>query len=270
MTVHLAPKLPAEERSYRHDWVKFLGEDTLASQVTTANGATIDDSNIDGTAVEFVVSAGSLGTIAIITQTITTAAGLTESETFLQPISVDEPVSLAEAKAQTRMVEDDSQDDFLVTLLAPARAYVERVSRCLFVAGTRTETFRGWGDYLEIWRRPIASIQTVTYSTSDDPADDIEYKGFNADFNSFPLRIYPAFGGTDFPTLVAGQVVTVAYTTGALATTSEEYLIGKRAMLLLICHWFENRETAIIGQASAEVDFAVTELLNTIRPLSAY
>lgn len=181
-----------------------------------------------------------------------------------------EPVTLAEAKAQTRMEDDDTQDTFLTSLIAPARAYVERVSRHLFVGGARTATFRRWGDYLEIWRRPIASVDGVTYSVSDDPADDVAYTGFAVDYNSFPLRIYPAFGGNGFPTLVEGQIITVAYTAGALAVTDEEYLIGKRAMLLLIGHWFETRETAVIGQASSEVDFAVRELLDTLRPLSAF
>ena len=182
-----------------------------------------------------------------------------------------EPITLAEAKAQCRMVEDDSEDTFIESLIAPARAYVERVSRHYFVATTRTETFRRWGDYLEIYRRPVASVTSVKYSVSDDSADDVEYTGFAADPNSFPFRIYPALGGTGFPEIDPGQTITVIFVSGALDATSEEYLIGKRAMLLLIGHWFENRETAVIGnQTSAEVDFAVRELLDTIRPVSAY
>lgn len=181
-----------------------------------------------------------------------------------------EPVTVAEAKAQVRMIDDNSQDDFLTSLIAPARAYVERVSRHLFVGGARTETFRRWGDYLEIWRRPVASITAVKYSVSDDPADDVEYEGFTADLNSFPLRIYPALDGSGFPTIDDGQTITVTYTAGAIDATSEEYLLGKRAMLLLIGHWFENREAAVIGNTSASVDFAVRELLDTIRPVSAY
>lgn len=181
-----------------------------------------------------------------------------------------EPVTIAEAKRQTRMVDDSTQDDFLTSLLAPARAYVERVSRHYFVAATRTVTFRSWGDYLEIYRRPIASVTSVTYSVSDDPLDDVEYEGFAADLNSFPFRIYPALGGNGFPAIVDGQTITAIFVSGELSATSEEYLIGKRAMLLLIGHWFEARETAVIGQASSEVDFAVRELLDTLRPISAY
>jgi uncharacterized phiE125 gp8 family phage protein len=178
-----------------------------------------------------------------------------------------EPVTLAEAKAQVRMVEDTSEDTFITSLIAPARATVERISKHLFVEGERTETFRRWGDYLEIWRRPIVSVDTLTYSTSDDPADDIEYTGFAVDYNSFPLRIYPAFGGTGFPTLVAGQTITAVYTAGALAATSEEYLIGKRAMLLLIGFWFDNRGEVPI---SKDMKFALDEMLGAISPLSAY
>jgi uncharacterized phiE125 gp8 family phage protein len=178
-----------------------------------------------------------------------------------------EPVTLAEAKAQVRMVEDDSEDTFITSLIAPARAYVERVSRFLFVEGERTQTFRRWGDYLEIWRRPIVSVDSVTYSTSDDPADDIEYTGFATDYNSFPLRIYPAFGGTGFPTLVDGQTITVVYTAGALAATDEEYLIGKRAMLLLIGFWFDNRGEVPLTK---DAKFALDDILAELSPLSAY
>jgi hypothetical protein len=54
----------------------------------------------------------------------------------------------------------------------------------------------------------------------------------------FPLRIYPATNSS-FPALNDGEVITVEYTSGVLTSTDEEYLIGKRAMLLLIGHWFE-------------------------------
>jgi uncharacterized phiE125 gp8 family phage protein len=178
-----------------------------------------------------------------------------------------EPVTLAEAKAQVRMADDTSEDTFLTSLLAPARAYVERVSRHFFESGTRTETFRRWGDYLEIYRRPIATVTSVKYSTSDDPADDIEYTGFAVDFNSFPLRIYPAFGGNGFPELVDGQVITVIYTVTSMPTTSEEYLIAKRAMLLLIGYWFDNRGEVPLNK---EMKLALDDMLGAIQPLSAY
>lgn len=179
-----------------------------------------------------------------------------------------EPITLAEAKATLWMDDDNSRDTYITSLIAPARAYVERVSRAQLVAATMTEAFSRWGDYLEIYRRPIASIDSVTYSVSDDPLDDVEYEGFAANLNGFPVRIYPALGGAGFPDLEDGQSITVVYTTGALASTTEEYLTAKQAMLLLIRRWFNEED--IIGKASGDFELVLESLLNSISPVSAY
>lgn len=178
-----------------------------------------------------------------------------------------EPVTLTEAKAQVRMPDDSSEDTFITSLIAPARAYVERVSRFQLVATTRSETFSRWGDYLEIFRRPIATVDSVDYT--DEAGTAAEYTGFLADINRFPLRIYPGVDD-EFPDTAEGGSITVTYTTGALAATDEEYLIAKRAILLLIGHWFEFREAALTGIVSDEIALCVSSLLDDLRPVSAY
>jgi uncharacterized phiE125 gp8 family phage protein len=177
-----------------------------------------------------------------------------------------EPVTLVEAKAQCRMADDDSEDTFITSLIAPARAYVEKCSTYAFVAGERTFTFGAFGDFLEIYLRPIASVDAVSYGPA---GDDTDYAGAVAPIGRYPLRVYPAVDDS-FPDLNDGEVVTVTVTTGALDATSQEYLIGKRAMLLLIGHWFEFREAAQAGIVSPEIAFAITSLLDELRPVSAY
>lgn len=180
-----------------------------------------------------------------------------------------EPVTLAEARSQVNIIDaaDTTYDTFLTSLIAPARAYVERVSRYFWVAATRDETFGAWGDYLELYRRPIASVDTIAYQ--DETGADAEYTDFVAPLGRFPLRIYPAIDG-DFPTLGEGGAITVSYTSGALSTTSEEYLTGKRAMLLLIGHWFEYREAVTVQSVAPDIAFTVDALLSELRPVSAY
>lgn len=195
-----------------------------------------------------------------------------------------EPVTLAEARAQVNIIDaaDTTYDTFLTSLIAPARATVERISCLFWVATTRSATFGAWGEdcdglqsklsrgqYLEIYRRPIVSVDTVTYT--DANGNDATYGAFLAPIDRFPLRIYPAIADT-FPALGRGGRITVAYTSGALNSSSEEYLMGKRAMLLLIGHWFANREGVIadLRAAVADVPWAVTELLDDLRPVSAY
>jgi uncharacterized phiE125 gp8 family phage protein len=176
-----------------------------------------------------------------------------------------EPVTLAEARAQVNIVDpsDTTFDTFLTSLIAPARAYVERCTRFFWVAATREETFGTWGDYLEIYRRPIASVDSITYGPA---GDDTDYIGFVAPVGRFPLRIYPA-ADDSFPTLDDGSTIVVTYTSGALDSTNEEYLIGKRAMLLLIGFWFENRGEIPLDK---DTEFAVESLLDDLRPVSAY
>jgi hypothetical protein len=41
-------------------------------------------------------------------------------------------------------------------------------------------------------------------------------------------------------------------------------------MLLLIGHWFEFREAAAAGVVSGEIAFAISSMLDELRPVSAY
>lgn len=258
-----------ETRRLAHDWSAFLGTDTISGTPTvTSSDVSISGVSVAGNVVNFKVSGGTDGENATITMAIVSAAGDHETEIFILPIGPDEPVSLSEAKAQVRMTDDDSEDAFIASLIMPARAYVERVSRYFLVATARTETFGAWGDYLEIYRRPIASVEGVFYGPAGD-VTDTEYAGAVAPVGRFPLRIYPA-ADDSFPDLNDGEVVTVSYISGAVSPTSEEYLIAKRAILLLIGHWFEFREAAAAGIVSGEISFALTSMLDELRPVSAY
>lgn len=177
-----------------------------------------------------------------------------------------EPVTLAEAKAQCRMVDDSSEDTFLTSLIAPARAFVEKVSTYGLVAGTRTFTFTAWGDFLEIYLRPITSLTSVAYV--DENGDDQTYTGI-APLGAYPFRIFPAVND-QFPTILGGSTITVTVAAGALDAASQEYLIAKRCILLVIGHWFEFREAAAAGIVSNEIAFCITSMLDVLRPVSAY
>lgn len=177
-----------------------------------------------------------------------------------------EPVTITEAKAQCRMADDNSEDTFITSLIAPARAYVERVSTYGLVAGTRVFTFTRWGDYLEIFLRPITSLTTVGYVDTEGNAQT--YTGL-APLGAYPFRIFPAVNDT-FPTIADGTTITVTLAAGALDAASQEYLTAKRAILILIAHWFEYREASLAGQVSSDVDFTIRSLLDDLRPVSAY
>src|SRR5688572_15917957 len=125
------PKRSVSVRDYRHDWTPFLGEDTITSQETVASGGiTLDSATIEPSnqAVKFWISGGIPGETGILTHTIETAGGRTETEIFaLQVIGADEPVSVAELKMNMK-VEVDDDDALIASLNRSARAYVESES----------------------------------------------------------------------------------------------------------------------------------------------
>lgn len=276
MALRWESKRPAEVRTYQIAWENFLGSDTIDSYTLTPIGVDIDSDSLDmdERGITVTLSGGDTGTLAQITNEIVTATGQTEVEKIVLYISdFSEPISLAEIKRQVRMVEDDSQDDYLCDLVAPARAYCERRSHGhVFVRRRFSDSFSRWGDYLEVWRRPIIvdDDNPITVTYTDAAGSEVDYEGFLGPVGRYPLRISPSVNG-EFPTLVTGSSVSVSYTAGYDEGSHDEaMIIGKRAMLLLIGHWFENRESVVVGQASSEVELAVSALLDELRPVSAY
>lgn len=267
--IYWPAKTPGEVEDFAFDFTGLLATgESIASHTVTATGVTVDSESESGGIVTPVISGGTLGTPGVVTCEITTDGNpaRTYSETAILPIGT-EPVSLVEAKTQVRMTNDDSEDLFIASLIMPARAYVERLTRFFWVAVAREETFGAWGEFLEIYRRPITSVDEIAYVDADGA--NATYEGFIAPVGKFPLRISPGIDNS-FPALGTGGAITVSYTSGALDAWSEEYLIGKRAMLLLIGDWFENRENFVLGTISQGVQFALDRLIDALRPVSAY
>jgi uncharacterized phiE125 gp8 family phage protein len=274
MAIRWEGKRPGEVRVREIDWSVFLDGETIATSDVSVEGITLDSDTNDDTTVTVALSNGTEGTLARITNTIVTSGGRTETELFTLYISAyAEPITLVEAKRQCRMSEDDSQDDFLCDLIAPARAFCERRSHGhVFMRRRFTDSFSRWEDYLSIWRRPVFvdDDNPIVVAYTNEAGTEAEYEAFLAPTGRYPFRIYPGVDD-EFPGMATGGAISVTYTAGyEEGSQGEEMLIGKRAMLLLIGHWFENRETAVIGQASSEVEFAVTSLLDELRPISAY
>lgn len=259
------PKRPAETRDYTHDWTPFLGTDTIVSKVDVATGLTLSSSTIltGSRSVKFVVTGGTDGTVASIVQTITTAGGNVESETFLIPIGiVEEPLSLAEAKSQVRVL-DDSEDAYIESLIAPARRYVENrsgiiIKRRQFIE--RHEPVRG---AIRLYNGPVVTIDEVAYL--DSAGADAVYA--DARFFGGSSFIFPALGES-WPTPYAGEAFAVTYTAGLSPEElgTDEYSNLLHAMKLLVGHWFTTRSgVSTSGDIVREVPLAANDLCDQVR-----
>lgn len=173
-----------------------------------------------------------------------------------------EPVTLTEAKKQAR-IDGSHEDAYIESILIPAaRQHCEKLQGSALVNRQWVLTMDAFpsGRILEIPLRPVVSIQSVTYIDPSGTLQTLDAAEYIVDVASFHARLQAV---TDWPA-TADQIsaVHVAFTAGPEDAAPESI---KQAVLLLVCHWFDNRGAVDTSSVSREVDFAVTALLNPDR-----
>jgi uncharacterized phiE125 gp8 family phage protein len=185
-----------------------------------------------------------------------------------------EPVSLAEAKLHLR-VSYDTENNLIAGLISAARDYVgSRTHRAIAQQSLRyvmdffpgqMERYRS--DFFPIERQavllprpPVATVTSVKYVNPAGVLTTLASSAYELDLNSEPGRIVPTFGTFwPVPRITPGAVL-VDYTAGYADPTLIPAGI-KTAMLLLISHWFNNREAVAVGVIATTLEYAVEALL---------
>lgn len=162
-------------------------------------------------------------------------------------------IDLALAKAQCR-VTHNSEDTLIAQYIASAQAWVERYTGLLLVEDTVVDTFTAFGDYLELSRGPFVSLTSVAYV--DTAGDDQTVSAARVRDG----KIYAPDGG--WPTIGDYTTVTVTYVAGYGPYEAPEELV--QAQLLLIAHWYQNREAVAEGTFN-EIPLAVEALAGPFR-----
>jgi uncharacterized phiE125 gp8 family phage protein len=174
-----------------------------------------------------------------------------------------EPVSIEEAKAQLRL-DDFVEDDLVEALIAAARSHLDGYSGILgraLITQTWRQTFPAFDEPLRLPLRPVASVSSVTYYDANNASQTLSSAvyGLFADALGSYVALKP---GQTFPTTYDRRdAVSVTFVCGE----SEAPAAIKQAMLLLIGHWYANREAVVIGGPAVELPMAVAALL---RPFS--
>ena len=182
------------------------------------------------------------------------------SITVVSPASA-EPITLDEAKRHLR--EDGSDQDELITgLIVAAREYVEGGSDRVLMPQTVRQYFDDFpcdGEPMRLSVHPIRSVSAIGYIDSDGDEITLDASDYRVDSVSTPARITPAFGET-WPTsqgVINGVYVNVAAGYSDAASVPRAL---RQAILLLIGHWYENREAATDFERK-EVPLAVQSLI---------
>lgn len=167
-----------------------------------------------------------------------------------------EPVTLDEAKVQCKVEVDDDDDFFNDDLIVTAREYVERYTGRALITRTYDATFAP-ASTLQLRMLPVASLTSITATLTDDTTETVATTEYKLD----PVEFLPIVKLDSYPS--GTEYLTVRYVAG-YGDASDVPASFKRAMLLLIRQWYDNR-TAAAERAQTELPFSVKALLNPYR-----
>lgn len=185
----------------------------------------------------------------------------------------EEPVTLVEAKAWIR-VDGATEDALIGALITAARQYVERQAQIAILPQTWRAQFDCWPDaapdgrggflppVLQLPRPPLVSVTTLKYFPADGSdqvtMDAAEYQ---VDDVSYPGRVAPA-PDESWPALASGRLgaVQIDYVAG-YANPAAVPMCIRQAILLIVAHWYEHRESVLTGTISKEVEQSAANLI---------
>lgn len=192
---------------------------------------------------------------------------------LVTPPTLD-PISLLEARAHCRI--DIPDDDGLVAgYLLAARVHIENETRRAFMTQTWEATFDCWPTErvngcwrhrIVLPRPPMISVASITYvdqlgATQTLAAD--QYLAAQSDTGEWVIR--PAYG-VNWPGVREQMAtITVRFVAGYGGNPSDVPEPLRQAMLLLIGHWYENRETVNVGNITSELPLTVAALVFPFR-----
>ena len=175
-----------------------------------------------------------------------------------------EPVTLEEAKNHLRV--DITADDTLIeSLILVARNVCEGINNHKFVTQTWDifmDAFPGGNEFiLPKSLSPLASVTHIKYTDEDSNQSTFNSSNYAVDIYSDPGRI-KLMNDANWPSDTLYEInaveirVVVGY--GDDADVPQEY---KQAILLLLGHWYENREQVTVGEMAREIPMGVEALL---------
>lgn len=178
-----------------------------------------------------------------------------------------EPIHLEEAKAHLRV--DHTADDALIAaLIRTAREQVETYTGRTLITTTfdySLPAFPACG-FIDLPNPPLQAVTSITYTDAASTATVWDSSNYLVSTRGVRGRIVPAYG-VSWPAFTARPVdaVAVRYVAGYGAGAGDVPEGMRQAMLLLIGHFYENRQ-AVASQSAGNLfvlPLGVETLLST-------
>jgi uncharacterized phiE125 gp8 family phage protein len=181
-----------------------------------------------------------------------------------------EPVSVAEAKAHLR-VDIDDDDTLIGGLITAAKSHLEGIARPKLAMINQTWDYIAdvWpaGDTVELRPYPLQSVTSIKYTTSAGVETTFAAASYQVDTYSQPgrLRLKTSVA---WPSVVLREMngLAIRFVAGYGAAGSAVPIQLRQAILLLVGHWYENREPVMTtGMMAAPLPMTVDALFRNWR-----
>lgn len=180
---------------------------------------------------------------------------------YLITAPTSEPVTLQEVKEHAR-VEIGDDNAYLEGLITKARVYAEGKTHRQFITATWRQTLDCFPERIDLPRPPLATVTSITYVDSNGATQTLDASQYQTVLDPEGGYIVSAYGTSWPATRGQPEAVTVNFTAGSTVALAPAQ--AKHAIAMLVSHWYEVREPAIVGTIVAEAPWAVEQLLNQI------
>ena len=179
----------------------------------------------------------------------------------LNAAATDHPVSLAEAKLHLRQDGDD-EENLIEALIAAATSAVEEETGRALITQTWDVAVSPPAGKVSIPLAPVASISAMNYYDSDDVSQSLTVGDFYLFKDNNRASVCPK-DNIDWPTMKdRPDALTITFIAGYGDETAVPQPL-KQAILMLVAHWYENREA--VGRRMNNLPLAFQHLLAQYR-----
>lgn len=196
-----------------------------------------------------------------------------------------EPIHVSAAKRQCNIdLEETHLDEWFLSTaetsggaIQAARELVETHSETCLMPQAYELRLSEWPceDEIPLRVHPVYSA-TVTYYDTTNTSQTWSSSNYDVRQEKKRSVLVKAATSTDWPDVTTERPYPITFTLscGVNATTYATAVLqraqvpgaAKRAMLLLLGHWFKNRESVLVGTISKEIEQGYWSLINSIKP----
>jgi uncharacterized phiE125 gp8 family phage protein len=172
-----------------------------------------------------------------------------------------DPVSLAEAKTHLRITAPD-EDALIVGYLLAAREHVETITRRALLTQTWDYSIDAWADRIVLPKPPVQSVTSISYLDQAGATQTLSAALYRLVKQSTgEWAILKAYNAVWPAVQTVESCITIRFVCGYGTPPGSIPEAIRQAILLLVGHWFANREAVNVGNIVNELPLGVEPLL---------